>query len=445
MKFRIYKYLLVIGIFLVMPMHSFGLENGYARIVYNISGLQNYQLHWNDRFPQGSLLMIYVEADGINHRRAVGVDYVIIIKDSNDNIIDTSVYENLYQDYRDNDFATYSRTIGEDWDDGTYTAEIHIFDLLNDTIMQQYYINVTNALLNEDTVPDIPYMNRSNITNNPELLNQQYKEIIQNFYIDKYANKYPADRFIIENISLNNGTIAPGVPVQISADVTNTFYDIGSASADIMLDNNVVGNATVDIDPFSTKKMMVTVPIEIIRTLAYGSHVIEIVPTSNDTIGFDLHTILNIANVKIEIPTQINYVDIQTDKLTVKPNEALNITVTVENNGKAGSQPIGLLINNVPIGEKNISLNFSETKEINFTISETEVGEYKVTVNNTNLIKIFFVEETVVVPEVSAQAETAKQIPKIFIIIGLLILVVLIYMVRKRIIVKGLENLEKRT
>lgn len=444
---KIYKYLpilVVVSIFLFTPINSFGLGNGYARIVYNVSGLQDYQLHWNDRFPPGALLMIYAEANGVNHRRAVGVDYIFIVKDSSDNIVDTAVYENLYQDYRDNDFATYIRPIGNGWDDGTYTAEVHIFDLLNDTVMEQYYENVTGALLNETPVPDIPYMNRTNITNNPDILNQQYKKIVQTFYVDKYADKYPANRFVIENMSLNSETIAQGEPVQINVDVTNNFYDTGSISADIVLDNNTVENTTMDIGPFSTRNMVIIIPADITKTLAYGSHVIEIVPTSNDTIGFNLRTTLNIANVEIVTPTQINYIDIQTDKLTVKPNETLNITVTIENKGKAGSRSIGLSINNIPVGEKNISLNFSEKKEVNFTISEKEIGEYRATVSNTNLSKIFFVEEAVVVPEVTPQTPIANQIPKVFIIIVLSILFALIYIIRKKIVIKGLENLERR-
>jgi len=96
-------------VFVILTVPSQAIDNGYARIVYNVRGLQDYDLHWNDRFPQGSTIKIYAEADGINHKRRVGVDYIFIIKDSNNNLVETTLYTNRYEDYRENDFITYSR------------------------------------------------------------------------------------------------------------------------------------------------------------------------------------------------------------------------------------------------------------------------------------------------------------------------------------------------
>lgn len=434
MKFfrTVYKYLLVgiMGILLIAPIQVLGLDNGYARIVYNVSGLQNYQLHWNDRFPPGSLLSIYSEADGVNHKRAVGVDYIFIIKDADGNIIDTATFQNRYQDFRVNDFVTYSRRIDESWDDGAYIADIHIFDLLNDSLMQDYYADVTNALLNQNGIPDVPYMNRSNITNSPDLMNTQHKEIIQNFYIDKYADKYPANRFMIENLNLDRMNIAPGEPVLVGINITNNFYDSGSVSINLVLDNNPVNKTTINVGPFSSKNISMTIPSEITSTLDYGNYAVEIIPTSNYTIGFNLSAVLTVIKKEIEIPIQLIYKDIQTDKLKVNISEPINITVTIQNTGRVGSQPVGILINNVPVEQKTVGFNALATKDVNFMVTETEPGEYRITANNTNLSKIFFVQiaETAPVP---IPKPVESKVPNIFIVVGLSVLLVFVYIIRK--------------
>jgi len=110
----------------------------------------------------GSVIKIYAEADGVNHKRQVAVDYIFIIKDPNNNVIDTALYSNRYEDYRENDFMTYSRNVPQEWVDGVYTADIHIFDLLNETLMDTYYRDLITSYLNESDRPDLPVMNRSN-------------------------------------------------------------------------------------------------------------------------------------------------------------------------------------------------------------------------------------------------------------------------------------------
>lgn len=467
----------ILCVLLIMPTQSLALGDAHAKIVYNVSGLQDYQLHWNDRFPPGSTLMIYAEADDINHRRAVGVDYVLIIRDSNNNIVDTSVYNSRHSDYRSDDFIKYSKNIDESFDDGTYVAEIHIFDLLNDSLMDDYYNLVEKTLVNNKdydtnfshhnyynnnnncyydnrfnynynnnnnnhncnaTVPDIPYMDRSFIIDNIGSMGNQYKKIVQTFFVDKYANKYPANRFMLENISLDMYNIAPGAPIHINTSVTNNFYDSGIVSMDLLLDDKVVNNATIEIGPYSSKTITITVPAEITGTMSLGNHTLGIVPTSYNTIGPDLNTTFKIAGIPITISATFNYNDIQTSKLAVKPNETLMVTVSVENKGGAGSHSVGILINNIPVEEKIVYVNSLENKDVSFNITEKELGEYKVSINNTNLSKIFFVEsnETVVQPTKTQVAE--KQIPKVFIVAGLSILLILIYIIRKKFVSRGI-------
>lgn len=397
------KYILAITIiimFIMLSVPSSAIDDGYARVVYNVRGLQDYDLHWNDRFPPGSRLMIYAEANGVNHRRAVAVDYIFIIRDPNNNIVNTASFSNVYEDYRENDFTTYLREIPPGWEDGVYTAEIHILDLLNESLMQEYYADVISSYLNETDIPDLPIMNRSNATPLPE----QHIIINKTFYIDKYSNKYPVDRFKVENIMLDRTKVAPNIPVIVSVNVTNTFYDPGSTSLLLFLDNRSIDNATIEVEGYATRQVFFTVSTEF-----EGIHRLEIVPMGADTIGLDLIAVLNVSVEKeIEIPTSFSFKDIQIDSLSVEPGEIVTITVTLENEGRNGSQPVELYINNALEEERVVYLNFSEIKDIKFNVTRENLGAYRVMMGSSNLSKIFFVETDTTAPPVTEPVTEEK-------------------------------------
>lgn len=370
--------------FILLPVHTMAMDNGYARIVYNVRGLQDYDLHWNDRFPPGSILKIYVESDGVNHERAVSVDYIFFIRDANDNIVETSSLSSRYEDYRENDFVIYSREIPKIWEDGAYTAEIHIFDLLNDSMMSEYYISLTESFLNGSGRPDIPEINRSLILND----SNQHIIIEKLFYVDRYANKYPVDRFRVENIILDRYSVAPKEQVQVSTNIHNTFYEKGSTSVSLLMDGTLIDNKTFEIEGYNSRQVTFNVSSEIT-----GDHVVEINPTGPNTMGLNMTAILNVApeNV-IEKPTSFNFKDLQIDKLNVGQNESVNISVTIENIGKEGSQPVELFINDKLEIQREVHLNFSETQDVKFNITKPEPGAYRVTIGNAPFSKIFFVE-----------------------------------------------------
>ena len=438
---------MILIILLIVPSQSLGLGDVRAKIVTNVSGLQNYDLHWNDRFPPGSTLMIYAEADDINHRRLVGVDYVFIIKDSNDNTIDTTAFSSRYQDYRSDDFIKFQMKIDDSLDDGTYVAEVHIFDLLNDSIAARHYENLSNSLLNYstgDTLPDVPYLNRTDIMKDSNLMATQYKKVVQTFYVDKYANKYPANRFSIENMNLDMYVIAPGVPVQVNITAKNTFYDSGTVSMNLLLDGRIIDNFSSDIGSYGQRDFTFNIPTEITSLLNYGNHTLEIVPTSDNTVGLDLSTTLKVFQIQIEVPAKFIYSDIQIDKLRAEPNETVIVTVKIENKGRAGNQTIGLLINDVPVEQMVVHVNSLEKRDVNFSIAEQQAGEYRVAVNNTNLSKIFFIESNETVIQPSSPVVQEKQIPKIFIILVLLVLVILIQIIRIKFIPRNFSGKVKK-
>ena len=430
---RFSSLLAVAMILCIIPVVA-GIENGYSRMVYNVSGLQDYSLHWNDRFPPGSNLSIYVEADGVNHRRAVGVDYIFIIRDSNNNIVDTALYENRFRDYEENGFKVYNRAINESWEDGYYTAQIHIYDLLNDSIMEKYYDDVATTLVDEtnesDILPDIPYMNRGYIRNHSELDATQHRVIIQKFWIDRYADKYPVNRFIVDGMIIERERVAQNENVNIFVNIKNNFYDSGNVSLDVIMDGQKIGNTTVDIDAFESNQTIFNISSDII-----GNHTVEIIPVSKNTMGLDLLRSFEVSEQEVTTPVTFIYKDMTIDNLSVEPNQTVTITVTIENRGMHGSLPINLLINDVPDVESKqiVFLNFSEQKDVKFNITKEELGEYKISINNSDLSKIFFVtsKDKIVQKKEEEIEKKVEGISKSHMIAGLLILVILILIAKR--------------
>lgn len=422
-----YSVLIILTIFLLFSPPSSALNNGYARIVYNVNGLQDYDLHWNDKFPQGSTVIIYVEAFGINHKRQIGVDYVFIIKDSNNNVIDTKSFSNKNDDYTENDFITYSMKVPQSWEDGVYTADIHIFDLLNDTIMDDYQDNVTVSLLNSSGKPDIPYMERGEILNLPQAeKSQQYINIEKIFFIDRYADKYPADRFRVENIELDKIDVAPLEPVLVKVNISNNFNERGSTSIDLLLDNEVIDNTTIEIDGKSTGVAIFRIFNEHI-----GNHTLEIVPTGNNTIAVDAFTFYEVnALKKFDIPAEFQYLDLQIDKLNVEQDKIVNITLTLENKGNKGTQPVSLYINDELLEEEQVHLDYLEIKNITFKISRPDIGAYRVSFGESNLTRVFFVGSPTPAPVLETDETETEKSPQLRIVLVLSILVVFIYILR---------------
>jgi len=424
---RFSSLLAVVAILCLIPAVA-GIDNGYSRMVYNVSGLQNYSLHWNDRFPLDSNLNIYVEANGVNHRRAVGVDYIFIVRDSNNNVVDTGLYEHRYRNYEENDYTIYERIINESWEDGYYTTQIHIYDLLNDSIMEKYYDDITDTLVHEtnesDTLPDIPYMNRGYIRNHGELDAVQHKVIIQRFWVDRYADKYPVNRFIVDGMVIDKIKVAKNENVSIYINIKNNFYDSGSVSLDTIMDGQKISNTTIYVNDFESKQAIINVSSYVI-----GNHAVEIVPTSKNTMGYGLLGNFAVSEQEVTMPATFIYKDIRIDDLSVEPNQTVAVTVTVENRGKSDSLPINLMINGIPEEEKIIYLNFSEEKDVKFNITKEELGEYKVSIDNSDLSKIFFViGEEGISKEKKEEAVEKKDegISKLQMIVGLSILFILI-------------------
>ncbi len=91
--------------------------------------------------------------------------------------------------------------------------------------------------------------------------------------------------------------------------------------------------------------------------------------------------------------TKFRVIDMYMDKFTVKPNEPVGVYVTVENEGRRGTEKIALVINGEKEAEETVTLDYKESKTIHFSVKRKEPGSYKITIPGTGLIRLMYVEE----------------------------------------------------
>ena len=88
-----------------------------------------------------------------------------------------------------------------------------------------------------------------------------------------------------------------------------------------------------------------------------------------------------------------------------------------------------LFINDELEEEKQVSINYSEVKDVIFNVTKRDLGAYRVKVHGSIISKVFFVESSAPVPAEAVAPEIEKK-PKLNIVIGLSVIVVLIYILR---------------
>jgi hypothetical protein len=294
--------------------------------------------------------------------------------------------------------------------------------------MDKYQDDVDISFLNDSSKPEIPLMERDEIFNLTQSeKTKQYLTIKKIFFVDKYANKYPADRFSVESIRLDRNKVAPKEPISVNVNISNNFYEKGSTSIDLLMDNELVDSAVLDLEGSSTGQAIFSISTEHI-----GEHTIEIIPTGKNTIAMNNLAFFEVnALSEFEIPTEFNFMDIRIDKLNVEQNKMVNVSVTIQNKGMNGALPVKLFINNLLEEEREVHLNFSETKDIVFGISRPDLGAYRVSIGETNLSKVFFVglPEPTPAPLINEPENEGK--PRFNILLGLSSLLVMIYLLRR--------------
>ena len=109
--------------------------------------------------------------------------------------------------------------------------------------------------------------------------------------------------------------------------------------------------------------------------------------------------------------TKFQVIDMWVDKFAVKPNESVNVSVTVRNAGERGTGKIALVINGEKEAETSVTLDHMESKTFHFYVTKKVPGTYKITIPGTSIIRFLYVEEcSEVQPSMTMQDSSAGKI-----------------------------------
>lgn len=448
-------------LFLLLAMPAGALDNIDAKFVTNVRGLQDYDLHWNDRFPPGGTLKIYVEAQDVSHRRVIALDYLILITDPEGIFIDGSFIGKRYflYPYTMNDYIVYTKRIPDSWVDGAYAVDVYVFDLTNDSkvsnalrVVKKNFINSVFAFVEKNASENITTTYETGTTYSPitsesiswypsewdpalaDLIlvnrtNAPFAHLRRYFFVDRHASRYPPDWFHIEDARLSSEKAAPGELVNLSVNVTNTYFEGGNASFSVRIDDVVVQRVNVSLNATETKSLRL-----LISNDSVGEHVLSITPESPKTLSLVPELPFTVTRKEISTPPTMVVEDLQIDRLKLLVGEQVNITLVVKNTGRNGSAPVSIQVND-EVFTRNATANNSQYDEVVFTITPKNEGDYRVSVPGTPFAKLFFVgapppTETPPPPVEKLEKKAEERKPQLRVILVLSTFVVLLYVLR---------------
>ncbi|RLG35079.1 hypothetical protein DRN98_01785, partial [Methanosarcinales archaeon] len=315
-------------------------------LVSQVDGFKKFRPRWNDRFSQGSTLMVYADALDVSHARFIAVDFIFLIKDPKGHIVSWDRVQVRKIGYDTNAYAVYEKEIPEDWIDGQYRIEAFAYDRVNFTNIMQYEYNYDNHIGDEDYWDDFWEIDDDDeddieigagFTNpiSESRVIMHFREKI--FYVDHSASEYPPDRFLFSDLKILPEVVAPGEESYLRVNVSNTFTDPGDVDVYLIFDNRTVASRTVTLDPYSETMVEFTIPPQ-----KEGEHQIQITSPTENTAGVPILAILNVSmeaaeELSSELPTNIVVKSLEIEKLQVDVNETLPINLTVQNLGKKGA------------------------------------------------------------------------------------------------------------
>jgi hypothetical protein len=463
-----YKVCFVLSLYLLVSLLAepvSAVDNVNAKFVTNVRDIQDYDLHWNDRFPPNSTLKLYIEAQDVSHKRIIALDYLVLITDTEGIFVDGSFVGKRYflfpgkTNYTTNDYIVYSKNIPDEWIDGVYTADIYVFDLTNDSkannalnVVKNNFINSVFAFVEKNASENVTTTYETGTTYAPIttesiswypsewnsdladliLINRTaapFIHITRHFFVDRHASKYPPDWFHIEDVRLDRQDAAPEELINVSVNVTNTYFEAGKTGFSVNIDDTVVQSVNVSLNATETKTLNFS-----ISNATVGEHILSIVPTSPKTLSLALDMPFTISAREISTPPTMVVTDLQIDKLKILAGEQVTITLVVKNIGRNGTAPVSIKVND-DVLTLNATANISMTTEVLFNLTPMDEGDYRVEVPGTEFAKLFFVGESLpeetpspVVEKLEEKVEEKK--PQLRVILLLSVIIVLLYVLR---------------
>ena len=139
------------------------------------------------------------------------------------------------------------------------------------------------------------------------------------------------------------------------------------------------------------------------------------IPQEFYTSFFDLNinkTIVIKLKTELKLPPEPVYYDLQISDFLVEPNQTVTISFKVRNDGGLGKIHIPVYINDKEVFNTTKELGTGDVAEISFNYTPKTEGIYRVTIDQSNTGKAFFVkktEEKTITPEKTPEEKKVKE------------------------------------
>jgi len=320
-----------------------------AVIVSNVSGLYDYA-PTDNTFTRGSTLKVYTEMRGVNYKDFVLVDFVFIITDSTRR--EVNLIDRMYVRRRD----------------------------CNDTVYVEYTVDIPSWMAyGEHTIKIAAYnrLDKSTINKldrkllSPRDLNKMMDALDEDRY--GYDQRYGSDQLFGYDQRYGSDQLFGYDQRRSDSYYYVEFEDIEDLYANVC-----------DGDEDTLEELGVI--------KRYDDSLMEITYLKFFVAREEEMEEMEELEQRISPKSEFTVTDFRMSKSTVKPNETVSISVTVENGGRRGTEKMALALNDEIEFEESITLDYKGSTTLFYQVKKDIPGQYKVTIPGTNMVKQLFVE-----------------------------------------------------
>ncbi len=240
-------------IFLIsIPVNALSYSHFNIAQVSDAFDYGKYIERWTDVYRPGESIKIYVAVEDVNRFRSAALDFVCIIKDPNGYVVSGEVKKVRELGYRDRFYEVFEFSIDDTWIDGKYTADIYVFDVLNETQTYKNYQDLYNEIL---------YSGKFN----PQVITSGRKTAPYltdsiSFYVNRDFDTRPPDTFLLFDSRLKASVLPVGVNNTLSVTLLNTYTEPQETSAFLLVDGKRISEKKVRLDGGKYTRLEFQVP-----------------------------------------------------------------------------------------------------------------------------------------------------------------------------------------
>ncbi|MCX9012524.1 MAG: hypothetical protein OIN66_15580, partial [Candidatus Methanoperedens sp.] len=362
-----------------------------------VAGADNYTKHWSNTYPPDprANIIIYSYAGNMSFNRLSAVGFMYVVYDPLNNIVAVEKMSSFQRSY-DPNVVYYTLHPRPDWIEGTYKVKIVVFDQIDRDAWEDIK-NDPYGIISDPEKYKTFYETGSNAKDLGVLkdLGDPVAQAVLNFQINKSVSIYPPDRFLLHDVRFIDNTTERilGEKLKIEVQVDNNYLDDGTFKLAMLVDNSIVATQDVTVSGLNTSRVIFDAKAGKKGTfkLHFGTDTSD-VKYRNAEITFSIKN--ESETSRLDLP-KIEITGMNVNKEFAAIGSNVTVSVTLINNGKAGSKNITVYSNRVPIGSAGLSLQYLEERTVEIPIILNNMGINKITVSDApQLFRNVFVQES---------------------------------------------------